>query len=165
MFFSKKKEEPAKAEAASATATASAVDPAVAEPPKPVVKKKEKRNMEYEVIISKNTSINGNININGCTRIDGNIEGTLAVDNDLYIGEPGNIKAMVYAKNATVSGTVIGNMAVSGRLELTSNAKLFGDIKCGMLIIAEGAQFRGKCSGIESEPAADQTAYAEVAAE
>lgn len=115
--------------------------------------------MEYEVIISKNTSINGNININGCTRIDGNIEGTLAVDNDLYIGEPGNIRAMVYAKNATVSGTVIGNMAVSGRLELTSNAKVYGDIKCGMLIIAEGAQFRGKCSGLDAEPVAEQPEY------
>lgn len=159
MFFSKKKEAPAKVEPA--VAATPVMDPAVVEQPKPnILKKKEKRNMEYEVIISKNTSINGNININGCTRIDGNIEGTLAVDNDLYIGEPGNIRAMVYAKNATVSGTVIGNMAVSGRLELTSNAKVYGDIKCGMLIIAEGAQFRGKCSGLDAEPVVEQPEYA-----
>ena len=42
-----------------------------------VFKKKEKFKMDYEVLISKNTSINVNININGCTRIDGNIDGTL----------------------------------------------------------------------------------------
>ena len=111
--------------------------------------KKEFIPMDYEVIISQNTAINGNISINGCTRIDGVIDGTLAVDNDLFIGESGNIRATVYAKNATISGQVTGNISCKERLELTSNAKVFGDIKCTTLIIAEGAIFRGKCAGFE----------------
>ena len=111
--------------------------------------KKEFRPMDYEVIISQNTAINGNISINGCTRIDGVIDGTLAVDSDLFIGESGNIRATVYAKNATISGQVTGNISCKERLELTSNAKVFGDIKCTTLIIAEGAIFRGKCAGFE----------------
>ena len=111
--------------------------------------KKEFRPIDYEVIISQNTAINGNISINGCTRIDGVIDGTLAVDNDLFIGESGNIRATVYAKNATISGQVTGNISCKERLELTSNAKVFGDIKCTTLIIAEGAIFRGKCAGFE----------------
>ena len=112
--------------------------------------KKEFIPMDYEVIISQNTAINGNISINGCTRIDGVIDGTLAVDNDLFIGESGNIRATVYAKNATISGQVTGNISCKERLELTSNAKVFGDIKCTTLIIAEGAIFRSKCAGFES---------------
>ena len=112
--------------------------------------KKEFRPMDYEVIISQNTAINGNISINGCTRIDGVIDGTLAVDNDLFIGESGNIRATVYAKNATISGQVTGNLSCKERLELTSNAKVFGDIKCTTLIIAEGAVFRGKGAGFEN---------------
>ena len=112
--------------------------------------KKAFRPMDYEVIISQNTAINGNISINGCTRIDGVIDGTLAVDSDLFIGESGNIRATVYAKNATISGQVTGNISCKERLELTSNAKVFGDIKCTTLIIAEGAVFRGKCAGFEN---------------
>ena len=112
--------------------------------------KKEFKPMDYEVIISQNTAINGNISINGCTRIDGVIDGTLAVDSDLFIGESGNIRATVYAKNATISGQVTGNISCKERLELTSNAKVFGDIKCTTLIIAEGAVFRGKCAGFEN---------------
>ena len=111
--------------------------------------KKEFKPMDYEVIISQNTAINGNISINGCTRIDGVIDGTLAVDNDLFIGESGNIRATVYAKNATISGQVTGNISCKERLELTSKAKVLGDIKCTTLIIAEGAIFRGKCAGFE----------------
>ena len=135
-----------------------AVMPAQVAEPKPIAPavmptkstKKEFRVMDYEVIISQNTAINGNISINGCTRIDGVIDGTLAVDSDLFIGESGNIRATVYAKNATISGQVTGNISCKERLELTSNAKVFGDIKCTTLIIAEGAVFRGKCAGFEN---------------
>ncbi len=116
-----------------------------------VDREKEHGMMEYEVLISKNTSINGNINIIGCTRIDGLIEGTLAVDSDLFIGETGNIKAPIYAKNATIAGTVLGNIACRGRLELTETARITGDIKCGTLVIAEGAVFKGRCSSIEAD--------------
>lgn len=114
--------------------------------------------MDYEVIISQNTAINGNISINGCTRIDGVIDGTLAVDNDLFIGESGNIRATVYAKNATISGQVTGNITCKEKLQLTSNAKVFGDIKCQTLVIAEGAIFRGKCGGFDSSDAAEPEA-------
>lgn len=162
MFF-KKKQQPASAEKA-----ALGGKPALLPEQKPEVKaemnkkmqttamlpgqimQKEFRKMDYEVIISQNTAINGNININGCTRIDGVIDGTLAVDSDLFIGESGNIRAAVYAKNATISGQVTGNISCKERLELTSKAKVFGDIKCQTLIIAEGAVFRGKCAGLEN---------------
>lgn len=93
------------------------------------MKKKEYGKMEYEVLIGKNTAINGNININGCTRIDGVIDGTLAVDSDLFIGETGVIRATVYAQNANISGTVTGNIVCRGRLELMATAKITGDIK------------------------------------
>ncbi len=109
------------------------------------LRKKEFGKMEYEVLIGKNTAINGNININGCTRIDGVIDGTLAVDSDLFIGETGVIRATVYAQNASIAGTVTANIVCRGRLELTPTARITGDIKCGTLVIAEGAEFNGKC--------------------
>ena len=156
MFFFSKKSQPVEAEApqpaVEPTAPTAEPEAEAKELPKPVILpkktvKKEFRKMDYEVIISQNTAINGNISINGCTRIDGVIDGTLAVDNDLFIGESGNIRATVYAKNATISGQVTGN--------ITCNAKVYGDIKCQTLVIAEGAIFRGKCGGFESGEAAE----------
>lgn len=146
--FGKKKEETA--------VVVSNPDPVVVveEVKKPsVMRKKEFGKMEYEVLIGKNTAINGNININGCTRIDGVIDGTLAVDSDLFIGETGVIRATVYAQNANISGTVIGNIVCRGRLELMTTAKISGDIKCGTLVIAEGAEFNGKCEKIVAQSA------------
>ncbi len=158
LFFSKKTPaEPAnenKQEATAVVKPAAAPEANEKEETKTVknvkIPKKETKRMDYEVIISQNTAINGNISINGCTRIDGVIDGTLAVDNDLFIGESGNIRATVYAKNATISGQVTGNITCKEKLQLTNTAKVTGDIKCQTLIIAEGATFRGKCGGFES---------------
>ncbi len=149
--FGKKKEEQPVENAVVVAAPEAVV--VVEEPKKQVQRKKEFVKMEYEVIIGKNTAINGNININGCTRIDGVIDGTLAVDSDLFIGESGVIRATVYAQNANIAGTVTGNIVCRGRLELMSAAKVTGDIKCGTLVIAEGATFNGKCGSIDTPEA------------
>lgn len=100
---------------------------------------KEKEQMEYEVIIGKNTSFKGEINIDGATRIDGRIEGTVCVNNDMFIGETGHIEGEIKVINATVSGTIVGNIKCSSRLELLSTSSISGDIECGALIVAEGA--------------------------
>ncbi len=147
--FGKKKEEQKPVENAMVVAAPEAV--VVVEEPKRT--KKERIRMEYEVIIGKNTAIIGNININGRTRIDGVIDGTLAVDSDLFIGESGVIRATIYAQNATISGTVTGNIVCRGKLELMPAAKITGDIKCGTLVISEGAVFNGKCGSIENPEA------------
>ncbi|MEG1914344.1 MAG: polymer-forming cytoskeletal protein [Acidaminococcaceae bacterium] len=112
---------------------------------------------DYEVIISKNTSINGNININGKTRIDGNIDGNINVDSDLLVGETGVIKATVSVKNAIICGTIEGNIICRGRLQLESTARVIGDIKTNILVVLEGAVLRGNCSEIEVEEIAEAT--------
>ena len=103
----------------------------------------------YDVLIGKNTVINGNISVQGCTRIDGYIEGTLAVDNTLYVGEAGVIKAPIYAQNAIIAGTVFGNIVCKGRLQLTTTAKVTGNLKCASLNIPDGAYFRGTSTGFD----------------
>lgn len=108
-----------------------------------------KGNVGYDVLIGKNTVINGNISVQGCTRIDGYIEGTLAVDNTLHVGEAGVIKAPIYAQNAVIAGTVFGNIVCKGRLQLTNTAKVTGNLKCSSLIIPDGAYFRGTSSGFD----------------
>lgn len=108
-----------------------------------------KGNVGYDVLIGKNTVINGNISVQGCTRIDGYIEGTLAVDNTLHVGEAGVIKAPIYAQNAVIAGTVFGNIVCKGRLQLTTTAKVTGNLKCASLSIPDGAYFRGTSTGFE----------------
>ena len=96
-------------------------------------------------IIGKDTQFKGSIQATGTIRVDGQFEGELSTTSDAIIGETGNLKAQVKAKSATIAGIVNGNMDVQDKLELLPTAKLFGDIKVGVLIIGEGATFKGAC--------------------
>lgn len=103
----------------------------------------------YEVIINKDTVITGNISIKGHSRIDGTINGTLAVESDLFVGETGQINATIYVENAYIAGRVDGNIVCKGCLELAETADILGDIRCKTLVSNAGAKIRGNIAEIE----------------
>ncbi|MDR7868760.1 MAG: polymer-forming cytoskeletal protein [Sporomusaceae bacterium] len=100
---------------------------------------------QIETIIGPATQIKGNISAGGTIRVDGQAEGEINAKGDIIVGETGIVRAQIKGRSATVAGTVHGNVDVTDKLELTSSAKLYGDIKTGVLIIGEGAIFKGAC--------------------
>lgn len=100
---------------------------------------------QVDTLIGRDTNIKGSIDAKGTIRFDGQFEGEISTAGAVIIGETGNIKAQLKARAATVAGTVNGNMTITEKLELLSSAKIYGDIKVGMLIISEGAVFKGAC--------------------
>jgi cytoskeletal protein CcmA (bactofilin family) len=56
------------------------------------------------------------------------------------------VKADLVAGQVVVSGEVEGNIFAVDRLEVTSNAKLIGNITAPRVGIAEGVLFEGKCT-------------------
>ena len=100
---------------------------------------------QLETIIGKETQIKGTVAAGGTVRIDGKLEGEVNAKGDVIVGETGEVRAQLKARNATVAGVVYGDMDVVDKLELAATARLYGDIKTGTLIIGEGAVFKGAC--------------------
>lgn len=100
---------------------------------------------QVDTLIGQDTSIKGNLEAKGTIRFDGRFEGDVNTAGDIIVGEKGSVKAQVKARMATVAGTINGNMTITEKLELLPTAKIYGDIKVGMLIISEGAVFKGVC--------------------
>lgn len=100
---------------------------------------------QVETIIGQATKIKGSVTAGGTIRVDGQVEGEIAAKGDIIVGETGAIQAQLKARSATIAGTVHGNVDVIDKLELTASGKLYGDIKTGVLIIGEGAIFKGSC--------------------
>lgn len=109
---------------------------------------------EIETIIGKNTMIKGSIIGKGAIRIDGQFEGDINTVGNIMVGDNAKITAEVKALNATIAGTIKGNIEVSEKLELLSTAKIYGDINAGTLIINGGTIFRGVC---ETQQGIEQT--------
>ena len=108
-----------------------------------------KRTVNYEggieTLIGKDTMIKGNINSKGTIRIDGKFEGDINTTGNIIVGDNAIITAQVTALNATIAGTVYGNIDISEKLELLPSARMYGDIKVGVLTINAGATFKGAC--------------------
>ena len=66
------------------------------------------------------------------------------VEGFLEVGEAAKIKASVSAGEALVAGEVLGNLTVSGKLDLLETSRVEGDIEASILSVAPGAKINGQ---------------------
>lgn len=95
--------------------------------------------------ISKETSIDGNVETTGNLRIEGKVKGNIRARSKVVLGISGEVEGKIYAQTADIEGTVKGMVQVEGLLTLKSNAHIKGDINTGKLVMEAGAVFDGRC--------------------
>jgi len=118
-----------------------------------------------ETIIGKGTNIEGTVNIEGATRIDGNVNGKLVSNDIITVGPTGVVKAEIRAKAIIVGGRVEGNLIASEKVELQAKSELIGDITSKSLLVEHGAVFHGSSKMRESAPGSSPAMQATPKAE
>ena len=108
------------------------------------MRKKVDSTNDIETIIGRSTAINGQISGSGNIRVDGRVDGGIAVAGDAIIGESGIIVGDIKARSLVVAGTVNGNVEVEGNLSIHATGQLIGDVKVRSLNIADGGVFKGQ---------------------
>lgn len=96
-------------------------------------------------IISEGTTINGDLNASGDTRIDGTLIGNVESKGRLVIGPQGKVEGEINCNNIEVSGYIKGKITVSDLLNMKSSAIIYGDIVAGKLSVEPGSEFTGTC--------------------
>ncbi len=105
------------------------------------------------------TVIGGNVKLVGALRdasditIHGSVEGEVASERMVTIGETAQIKGPVSGATVSVAGVIRGSVEAGQRLEILPSGKVFGDINVKDLIIRSGATFVGKCTMAEDRVA------------
>ncbi len=112
-----------------------------------------------ETIVSSSMRIEGELKSSGNIKIDGIVNGKVQTAQDLTVGPNALIDADLIAGNATIAGSVKGNVTVKGALVVLETGKVIGNISCAYLGIKEGAYFSGACK--MAEPKAAQTTATE----
>ncbi len=100
-------------------------------------------------IIGHGSVVDGALTVPHGIRVDGHLKGDLTSAGMLIVGDLGIIEADVKVKDATISGKIIGDVDAEGKIHLKSNAVLLGKIKTRMLVVEEGAVFKGHCDSGE----------------
>ena len=94
--------------------------------------------------IGHGVAIEGRITSAQDLRIDGKVEGTIEVgDHGVTVGQSAEVKADLVVKWILISGTVIGDVTATERVEIKQGATVEGDITTPRLLLAEGAVVNG----------------------
>lgn len=111
----------------------------------------KEKEVQITTIIGKGAECNGDFNADCSVRIDGTIQGNLTVAGMAIIGAFGYINGNVNAQTVIIGGEVTGNVNAPVRVELTTTARVIGDITTGSIVIDEKAIFQGRCD-MNQEP-------------
>jgi cytoskeletal protein CcmA (bactofilin family) len=109
------------------------------------------KNDNAETIVASGMRIDGELKSPGSVRIDGMVSGKVHSGGDVVIGPTAKIEADVIAINATIAGSVKGNITIKNSLLLTQTAHVLGNINCAQFGIEAGAFFSGQCRMVENQ--------------
>lgn len=111
---------------------------------------------EKQSRIGVSLSFDGKLNGQEDIIIEGQFQGNINLKNhNLKVEQGGKVKANLQVKNITINGEVEGNVYASGKVFISKEGQLKGDIFAPRISIADGAQFKGSVKmeeGIEKIP-------------
>jgi cytoskeletal protein CcmA (bactofilin family) len=94
-------------------------------------------------IIGAGSAVDGDIDVNGLLRIDGDVRGTVRVTGKIVVGAEGRVEAPIRAKSAIIGGTVKGDVYVSERLRILSGGVVIGNVFAPRFEAEEGTVVHG----------------------
>lgn len=100
-------------------------------------------------LIAHGTVICGDLRFSGALHLDGRIEGCVLAEGEdamFTLSEHGQVQGEIHVPHAVINGHVTGDVNISVRLELASQARIDGDLRYHTMEMAAGAQVNGRIS-------------------
>jgi cytoskeletal protein CcmA (bactofilin family) len=107
-------------------------------------KKNDSGKLAVNTVVGKDSLLEGTFEIEEGIRVDGSLKGQLVSSGTLVVGSSGIVEAdPIRVRDAIIAGRLTGKLVATRRVKLESSAVLTGDITAQVLIIEEGAVFKG----------------------
>jgi cytoskeletal protein CcmA (bactofilin family) len=110
-----------------------------------------KSDFSINTIIGPGTSVSGDVESGGFTRVDGNVQGNVKAKGRVVIGERARMKSNISGTSVTVGGVVFGNVLASERLVVLATGLVMGDIITRRIQAEEGCLIHGRVKVCQSE--------------
>jgi cytoskeletal protein CcmA (bactofilin family) len=107
-------------------------------------------------IIGEGTRFNGELDLNGLLRIDGDFCGTVRTKGKVLVGKNGRAECTVYAGTVVVGGIVKGNIFAEEKVVILSTGVVLGNVASPRFIVEEGVILNGNCRIVAERAAAQQ---------
>jgi cytoskeletal protein CcmA (bactofilin family) len=109
---------------------------------------RKRRATTIDTLIGQHTQVLGDVKFSGGLHIDGTIHGNVFAENDghsmLSLSERGTIEGEVNVPYVILNGVVIGDVHSAEHVELSSRARVTGNVYYNLIEMAIGAEVNGK---------------------
>ena len=111
------------------------------------------RNEDFSIntIIGPNTTIAGDVDSGGFTRIDGSLRGNLNAAGRVVVGEKARMRGSIKGTSVTIGGVIYGNIFASERVIILSTGVIIGDIITRRIQADEGCLVHGRVTVCSTE--------------
>jgi cytoskeletal protein CcmA (bactofilin family) len=107
--------------------------------------------------VGEGATFEGTLRFSGRLEIEGTVVGAVVAEADggeVLVGPKGRVQGEIRAATVVISGSVLGPVRASVRLDVLAGARLVGDIGYRDLQIQHGAVVEGSLKPLESEQVA-----------
>jgi len=117
---------------------------------------KKIKSSKIDTLVGRGVEVTGDIKFQGGLHLDGKITGNVTTADSaegsvLVISDRGCVEGDVHVAYAVINGEVIGNVYASEKLELSSKARISGNVEYNLLEMASGAEINGQMLHNENE--------------
>ena len=114
----------------------------------------EKPESKTSSILGPELEIHGDVKVSGSLLIYGKVFGNIQSSGAVQTANGSVVNGNISAREASISGTVDGDLDVEKKVTLGDTSYLSGNLKASILTIEEGAKFDGVCSMAKNSQAA-----------
>jgi cytoskeletal protein CcmA (bactofilin family) len=94
--------------------------------------------------IAPGTKVGGSVDAVGDVTVAGRLDGKLRASGEVTVLPGGAVTDEVRGLRVRIEGAVIGNVFAVDRIEVTSGARVVGDLRATVIELAPGAQVEGR---------------------
>jgi cytoskeletal protein CcmA (bactofilin family) len=109
---------------------------------------RKRKDTLIDSMIGPNTEVNGDLRFSGALLVQGKIKGNVTALDDghsaIQLTEAGTIEGEVRGPYVVLDGVVIGDVFGSEHVELSSKARVTGNVYYNLMEMAIGAEVNGK---------------------
>ncbi|MEX2524029.1 MAG: polymer-forming cytoskeletal protein [Gammaproteobacteria bacterium] len=120
---------------------------------------RKRKTTRIDTLIGQYTQVNGDVSFSGGLHVDGTIRGNVIAEDDgrsmLSLSERGTIEGEVNVPYVILNGVVLGDVRSSEHIELSSRARVTGNVYYSLIEMAIGAEVNGK---LVHNPETEETA-------
>ena len=95
-------------------------------------------------VIAAGTELRGRLAADSDLRFEGSLQGEIAIEGDLTLGQGALVEGPVRARTVTVGGEVRGPVCATERVEILRGGSVAGRLSAACVVLAEGSELDGR---------------------